>query len=107
MITGGLLTVLGVMFLRNLGAAAVTLTLLAGAFFLAGGIVRIVGAFENRAYLLPLLLSGVASTVLGLIVLFNLFAATLTLLGVLLGVQLLIDGVTMILVGRVRVRAEV
>ena len=43
---------------------------------------------ENRW---GLLISGIASAVLGVIVLFNIVTATFTLLGVLLGVQVLLD----------------
>src|SRR5690606_22231894 len=43
-LTGGLLTVLGVVMLRNPAAAALTLTLVAGAMFLTGGIVKTVMA---------------------------------------------------------------
>lgn len=44
---------------------------------------------ENRW---GLLISGIASAVLGVIVLFNIVTATFTLLGVLLGVQVLLEG---------------
>jgi uncharacterized membrane protein HdeD (DUF308 family) len=103
-LSGGLLLVLGIVFLRNPAAAALTLTLVAGSLFLVGGITRIIASFQMPAYRLALLLGGIASLVLGLIVLFNLVGATLTLLGVLVGVQALIDGITILLVGRVRVR---
>ena len=99
-LSGGLFVVLGVVFLRNPVAAAVTLTLVAGALFLVGGITRIVASFQHGAYRWPLLLGGVVSAVLGLIVLFNLVEATLTLLGVLLGVQALVDGIVLLFVGR-------
>ncbi|CCH88451.1 Putative sulfate permease [Modestobacter italicus] len=103
-LSGGLLLVLGLMMLRNPGAAALTLTLLAGALFLAGGIVRLIMAFDRGAPRAALILSGVIGVVLGLIVLFNLFTATFTLLGVLLGVQALSDGIMLLLFGRLRVR---
>jgi membrane protein HdeD len=105
-LTGGLLTVLGVVFLRNVGAAVVTLTLVAGAMFLTGGITRLVAAGGQPEYRLALVLSGLVSAALGLLVLFNLFAASFTLLGVLLGVETLMDGIAMMLVGRVRVVPE-
>jgi membrane protein HdeD len=103
LLSGALLTVLGLVFLRNTGAAALTLTLIAGTLFLVGGITRLFAALHDEAYRWPLLISGIASTILGLIVLFNMFEATLTLLGVLLGIETLIDGITLLLVGRVRV----
>lgn len=103
-LSGGLLVVLGLMVLRNPGAAALTLTLIAGSLFLAGGIVRLVMAFDGGAPRAALLFNGVVSLVLGLLVLFNIFAATLTLLGVLLAVQAVSDGVALLLVGRLRIR---
>jgi uncharacterized membrane protein HdeD (DUF308 family) len=102
-LSGGLLLVLGLMMLRNPGVAALTLTLIAGALFLAGGIVRLLAAFVPDAPRAALLLSGVVGLVLGLIVLFNVFEATLTLLGILLGVQALTDGMMLLLFGRLQV----
>ena len=101
-VTGGLLTVLGLVMLRNPAAAALTLTLVAGAMFLTGGIVRIVMASALPEQRVTLALSGVVSAGLGVIVLFNLVGASFTLLGVLLGVEILVDGLTMMMVGRLR-----
>ncbi len=106
-LTGGLLTVLGVVMLRNPSAAALTLTLVAGAMFLTGGIVRLVMAGALPEQRLTLALSGVVSTALGVIVLFNLVGASYTLLGVLLGVEILVDGLTIMLVGRLRFTTHV
>ncbi|WP_336922518.1 HdeD family acid-resistance protein [Aquipuribacter sp. SD81] len=100
---GALLAVLGAFVLANPLVTAVSLTLTAGALFLASGITRIavaVGRPEGRAVLV---VSGVASTLLGAMVLVNLFTASLSLLGILVGVQAVIEGVTMVLLGRVRV----
>jgi uncharacterized membrane protein HdeD (DUF308 family) len=99
-LTGGLLGVLGLFILNNTGVAAVTLTLLAGTVFLAGGVVRLVVAAGEREYRVPLIFGGLVSVALGLIVLFNLFDASLVLLGVLLGIQVLVDGIMMMLIGR-------
>lgn len=101
-LTGGLLTVLGLVMLRHPGAAAVTLTLVAGAMFLTGGIVRLMLAGALSEQRVVLAISGVASLVLGVIVLFNLITASFTLLGVLLGVEMLADGITLMLLGRLR-----
>ena len=103
-LTGGLLTVLGIVFVRNPGLTAVTLTLFAGFAFLVGGIVRIVAAFETTSSRWILALGGIASLVLGVIVLFNIVDASLTLLGLLLGIQILIDGITLLFVGRLHLR---
>jgi uncharacterized membrane protein HdeD (DUF308 family) len=98
--TGGLLTVLGLFFLRNTEAAAVTLTLIAGVIFLSSGLMRLVMSGQESAYRVPLLIGGIVSTGLGLVVLFNLFEASYVLVGVLLGIQVMVDGIVMVLVGR-------
>jgi uncharacterized membrane protein HdeD (DUF308 family) len=103
-IGGGLLVVLGLMLLRHPGIGALTLTLIAGALFLAAGIVRIMAAVETPVGRGPLLFSGVVSAILGLIVLFNIWTASLTLLGLLLGLDMLFDGISMLLYGRLHVR---
>lgn len=103
LIIGGLLTVLGLIILRNPLAAALTLTLIAGFMFLSGGVLRIGLSFEDVSNRLLLALSGAASLVLGLIVLFNIVTASLSLLGWLIGIQLLIDGMTLLAYGRLRV----
>lgn len=102
-ISGALLLVLGVVILRNPAASAVTLTLLAGTLFLMGGVIRIVAGFQvdqNRGLMI---VSGLVSLVLGGIVVFNLFEASFVLLGVLLGVEAITDGITMLVLGRWRV----
>ncbi|MGN8245902.1 HdeD family acid-resistance protein [Cellulomonas soli] len=102
-IGGAVLSVLGVFMLRNPVIGAVTLTLLAGALFLAGGLARLVAAFQSPTHKVILTISGIISIALGVYVLINPAAATLVLLGVLLGVQILIEGLTLITLGRLRV----
>ena len=99
---GGLLLVLGVFMLRNPGVTALNITLVAGSMFLATGLTRVVVSFSQPQGRFVLLLSGLISAALGLMVLFNLFAATFTLLGVLLGVQAVVEGVTLVALGRLR-----
>lgn len=102
-ISGALLLVLGIVILRNPAASVVTLTLLAGTLFLMGGVIRIIAAFQIDQNRWIMVFSGVVSLVLGGIVVFNLLEASLVLLGVLLGVQALMDGITMLVLGRWRV----
>jgi uncharacterized membrane protein HdeD (DUF308 family) len=97
---GGLLTVLGVVFLRHTSAAALTVTLVAGALFAAVGIARLSAAFAYPEQRVPLLLGGVVSLGLGLIVLFNLAELTYTLLGILLGIQVVTEGIAIMVFGR-------
>lgn len=97
---GGLMTVLGIVFLRHTSAAAITVTLVAGAMFLATGITRLVAAFQVPEGRVALLLSGGVSTILGLIVLFNLVTASLSFLGLILGIETVVEGLAIMIVGR-------
>lgn len=99
---GGVLVVLGLFLLRNPGVGALTLTLLAGSLFLTTGLVRIFLGFQVTEARSLLVISGIISVALGLLVLFNLLEATLALLGVLLGVQTLLEGLTLLVAGRLR-----
>lgn len=100
LISGILTFVLGLMLVRNPGVGLLSLTLVAGAVFLGSGLMRLVAAVEIREGRVWLIIGGVTSLILGLIVLFNFFEATLTLLGILMGVSLLVDGITLMLTGR-------
>lgn len=102
-ITGSLLLVLGVVILRNPAASAVTLTLIAGTLFLMGGVIRLIAAFQIDQNRWIMVVSGLVSLALGLIVVLNLLEASFVLLGVLLGVQALVDGLTLLVLGRWRV----
>lgn len=97
---GGLLTALGLVMIRNPAAAAVTLTLVAGTMFLSVGVARLAVAVQVPELRVPLIIGGGISLVLGLLVLFNLFTFSYTLLGVLLGVQVLAEGIAILVHGR-------
>ncbi|MCD2195227.1 DUF308 domain-containing protein [Actinomycetospora endophytica] len=101
MIVGGaVLLVLGIFVLRNPAAGLVTLTLVAGALFLVVGVTRIAmsGAVPEGRWIV--VTSGVISVLLGLLVLLNLTTASVLLLGILLGVQTLLEGVTVLVARR-------
>ena len=99
---GALLAALGLVLLRNVTLGAVTLTLTAGVVFLMGGLARLLAAGQEPEYKVPLLIGGVVSTALGLLVIFNLFTASLTLLGLLIAIETISEGVVMMLFGRPR-----
>ncbi|MGM0384474.1 MAG: HdeD family acid-resistance protein [Actinomycetota bacterium] len=99
---GAILVVLGLFMLRNPLIGALSLTLMAGAMFLASGITRVIIAFQNTQGRWLLVFAGAISIALGLWVLFNIGTATLTLLGTLVGIQTLLEGLTLILIGRLR-----
>ncbi len=99
---GVVLVVVGLFFLRNPGIGALTLTLLAGSLFLTSGLIRVASALAVPELRALLVLSGLISVGLGVFVLLNLTTATLGLLGTLLAVQTLIEGITLVAVGRPR-----
>ncbi|GIG19736.1 hypothetical protein Cch01nite_04600 [Cellulomonas chitinilytica] len=101
---GAILTAIGLFMIRNPTIGALTLTLLAGALFFTGGIVRIVMAFQAERYKALLAIGGLVSLALGVWVLVDPEAATEKLLGLLLGIQILVEGLTMATLGRLRVR---
>jgi uncharacterized membrane protein HdeD (DUF308 family) len=102
-ISGALLLVLGIVILRNPLVSVVTLTLLAGTLFLMGGVIRLVAAFQVDQNRWIMVFSGLVSLALGLLVVFNLLEASLQLLGILIGVQAVVDGLTLMVLGRWRV----
>ena len=93
---------MGLFILRNPVVGALALTLAAGMAFFAAGLTRMVWAFRESEGKVVLFISGLVSLGLGFYVLFNLGTATLMLLGTLLAVQTLLEGLTLIAVGRVR-----
>jgi uncharacterized membrane protein HdeD (DUF308 family) len=102
MLGGVLALVAGVVFVRRPDATLLALSLAIGAVMLVSGITRLVAAVQHREARLALLLSGVLSIVLGLLILNRWPTSALWLVGTLLGIQLIVDGVVLILVGRVR-----
>lgn len=101
--TGGLLLVLGITLVRHPSAGAVALALVVGALFLMGGVVRLFAAFQDTRYRWSLLIGGVVSTVLGLVIIFELFTVSEKFLGLLLGIETIVDGLVLMTLGRFRV----
>jgi membrane protein HdeD len=99
---GAMLAVLGVFMLRNPLIGALSLTLIAGALFFASGLTRLITAGQSSEARWLLVISGLISVALGVWVLFNIGTATLTLLGTLVGIQTLLEGITLIVAGRLR-----
>lgn len=99
---GAILAAVGLFMLRNPVIGALSLTLMAGAMFFASGLTRVIAAGQAKEARWLLVFSGLISIALGLWVLFNIGTATLTLLGTLVGIQTLLEGLTLIMVGRLR-----
>jgi uncharacterized membrane protein HdeD (DUF308 family) len=100
---GALFVVIGFSFVRNPGVGLLALTLVAGSLLMVGGIVRIVAAFQPGAPRAVLVVNGVITLLLGLMVLNRWPVSALWFLGTILGIQLILDGITTALVGRIRV----
>ncbi|NHF72995.1 HdeD family acid-resistance protein [Paracoccus xiamenensis] len=89
---------LGIALLGNPLEGIVTLTVLAGILFMSTGIFRVIMAFQLRgtgAFWL-VLLSGLLAIVLAVMIFANFPASVVTLLGVLLAIELISNGVSMI-----------
>ena len=92
---GALTLVVGITLIFNPLAGMVSLTLLVGVLFLAMGVVKVMYSFSLR----PVtgwgwvLVSGIVSIVLGVMILGNFPYAATSVLGILLGVELLSNGV--------------
>jgi len=99
---GALLFLLGLGFLRNPGIGLLTLTLLAGSLLLVGGFVRIIAAFQPDAPRGLLLVSGGVTLLLGLMVLSQWPVSALWFLGTILGIELILGGITTAMTGRLR-----
>lgn len=94
----GILTiVLGVSILGNPLEGVLTLTLIVAVLFLVEGLIKIVLSFGARGtpYFWMLLLTGVVSLVLAVMILSNFPESAVAILGILLAVDLLSTGVSM------------
>lgn len=93
--------VAGVFLLADPLRGMVSLTLLLGILFLLTGGARLAGAFAVRGQPLfwMLLVSGAASVLLGALILFTFPATASTLLGILLGIELIVEGVALFALG--------
>ena len=100
--TGAVTAILGLGFVRNPGAGLLVLTLLAGSLLLAAGVIRLVAAFQPGAPRAVLLFNGVITLALGFMVVNSWPLSALWLLGTVLGVHLIVDGLTTAVVGRIR-----
>lgn len=90
-----LLIYLGVTILGHPLKGLITLTVTVGILFLAGGISKLVLAFslKDRRFFWAILLSGAVSIVLAMMIFTNFPQSAAVVLGLLLGVELLSDGV--------------
>jgi uncharacterized membrane protein HdeD (DUF308 family) len=97
-ILGALLALLGLSFLFNPLEGMISLALLVTILLAANGIVRLILSFRMRQtqFFWPMLISGALSVLLAVYILANFATAGVTLLGILLGVELLFNGAGLI-----------
>ena len=102
LVSGGAIGLLGILMVRNPAESLLVLTLLAGSLLFVGGIARIAAALQEGAPRTLLLVSGVATLALAVLILTRFPVSALWYIGTLLGVTLIVDGVTTALTGRLR-----
>ena len=87
----------GIQLLTDVLGGLFSLTFLLAVLFLASGIFKIIASFQTPGDLRWLvLLSGVVSLILAFMILSSFPASAMTILGILLGVELLSNGVSLI-----------
>lgn len=101
---GTLVGLMGAGLVANPTAALATLTWVAGSLLLIGGVLRLVLAFQPGTPTAVLLYGGTVEAVLGMLLLLAWPGSARWFLGAALGVQLLVDGGTTLLVGRWRLQ---
>ena len=102
---GGVLGVLiGIELLQNPLQGILTLTMVVAILFMATGIVRVVVAFGLRKTVafIPLLISGLISIVLAIMIFSGYPQSATYMLGVLLAVELISNGISLIMYSRVQ-----
>ena len=102
LLTGLLYVVAGVVFLANPLGGILAMTMMLGATFVAEGVLRVIMAtqMERSRQLFFLIASGAMSLMLGLLVFAGLAnGASLTLIGVLLGVNFIFSGTAATAIG--------
>jgi len=89
---------LGLSFVANPFGGMLSLTVLLGALFMGSGVLQIYLAWKRRSRdrVLFLALSGVVSVALAVMIALNLFTASVTLPGIVLGVELISTGIAML-----------
>jgi uncharacterized membrane protein HdeD (DUF308 family) len=100
---GGILSVVtGMVFLRHPVATLLILSLAIGAAMLVTGITRLVAAVQQRQARGALVVTGLLSLALGSMIFTQWPTSATWLIGAVLGIQLVVDGASLILVGRPR-----
>jgi uncharacterized membrane protein HdeD (DUF308 family) len=98
---GALAVFLGISILQHPLAGVISLTLLVGILFIASGVFKVIMAFslEERSYFWLMLLSGIVSIVLAVLIFSNFPQSAAVILGLLLAIELISNGVSLIAMG--------
>ncbi len=99
LLSGILYLVVGVLLLKNPMAGVLTLTILLAAFLLVEGFFKIIHAFQMKPApnWVWLLVSGVASVILGIMIWGEFPESGAFIIGLLVGIYFLINGLTMVM----------
>lgn len=105
---GILMLLFGINLVSNPLAGTISLTIFAGSMFLIVGVMRIVLAFSVQLSRVrwAMILSGLLSIILGIMVFSNFPQSALLLLGVFLAIELISNGVSLIVLSLARKSAE-
>lgn len=100
LLSGILYLVVGVMLLKNPMAGVLTLTILLAAFLLVEGIFKIIHSFQMKpaANWGWLLVSGIASVVLGVMIWGEFPESSAFIIGLLVGIYFLLNGISMVMI---------
>ena len=99
LISGVLYLIVGYLLLKHPVSGVVTLTLLLGAFLFVEGVFKIIHAFQMKpaANWGWLLISGLASLILGILIYSEFPSSSAYILGLLVGIYFLLNGFSMIM----------
>ena len=88
----------GISLLHNPLAGVVSLTMIVAILFLVSGAAKLITSFSLRGtvFFLPMLLPGIISIALALLILSNFPASAVSILGILLAVELISNGVALV-----------
>lgn len=104
LVLGVVAVIAGINLLSEPFAGMISLTILLAILFVVSGIAKIIAAFQvkHSQYRLAILVSGVISLLLGFMIYSNFPVSAVTILGILLGVELISNGVSLFSLGWLR-----
>lgn len=100
-VLGLLVAILGISFMRNPFEGVMSITLVVTLFIGGGGLLRLIWAFRMREtnYFWMMLVSGALSILLAAYIFANFEQASQKVLGILLGIELLFNGLALVVLG--------